>query len=210
MKKLVLLLILFLVPAFASAATLHGTIYDFDFDVVESVIVEINSNPRQSLIAIDGTYSFELNPGNYVLEAKYKVGDSLISSTTEEISITEEGDFILDLILFPSYDDEVVEDFDFDDDEENDSLSYWVIFLVMFVIVFVLFKKNKPKDLDKDEADDVLKFIKKEGGRTTQKDIRKNLGLSEAKASLIVTELEHKKKVKRIKKGRGNVIILNK
>jgi len=55
-----------------------------------------------------------------------------------------------------------------------------------------------------------LKFIKKEGGRTTQKEIRKNIGLGEAKVSLIITELEHKKKVKRIKKGRGNIIILNK
>ena len=42
------------------------------------------------------------------------------------------------------------------------------------------------------------------------KDIRKAFGLSEAKASLIITELEHKNLVKRIKKGRGNVIILNK
>ncbi len=34
------------------------------------------------------------------------------------------------------------------------------------------------------------------------------LDLSEAKISLILTELEHKGKVEKIKKGRGNVILL--
>jgi len=55
-----------------------------------------------------------------------------------------------------------------------------------------------------------MDIIKKEDGRTTQKEIRKQLPLSEAKVSLIITELEEKGVVKKIKKGRGNVIILNK
>ncbi|MFC1769333.1 helix-turn-helix transcriptional regulator, partial [Nanoarchaeota archaeon] len=52
--------------------------------------------------------------------------------------------------------------------------------------------------------------FKKEGGRTTQKDIRKNFPQSEAKVSLMVTDLEHKGYLEKIKKGRGNVIILKK
>jgi uncharacterized membrane protein len=211
MKKLLLLFLVLLVPVFASAATLHGTVYDLDFEVVENVVVEINSNPMQSMIAADGDYSFELNEGEYVLEAKYYIGQTLISSVSEEVSIIEEGDYVLDLILFPNLDDEVIDDFDFDEEETRTSLTYWMIGLAAFFILFVLFKKKpKKKVLDKDEADDVLEFIKKEGGRTTQKEIRKNLGLGEAKMSLIIAELEHKKVVKRIKKGRGNIIILNK
>ena len=34
------------------------------------------------------------------------------------------------------------------------------------------------------------------------------LDISESKVSLILTELEHKGKIERVKKGRGNVILL--
>ncbi len=59
-------------------------------------------------------------------------------------------------------------------------------------------------------VEDVLEVIRSEGGRTTQKEIRKHIPLSEAKISLIISELEHKKIVHKVKKGRGNIIILNK
>ena len=56
--------------------------------------------------------------------------------------------------------------------------------------------------------DQALEIIKKHDGRITQKELRQEMMyLSEAKVSLIVTELEHKGKVEKIKKGRGNVII---
>ena len=42
----------------------------------------------------------------------------------------------------------------------------------------------------------------------TQKDLRKHFAMSEAKISLMITELESLKKIKKIKKGRGNIIIL--
>ena len=41
-----------------------------------------------------------------------------------------------------------------------------------------------------------------------QKDIRKNFPSSEAKISLILTELEEKGIIKKIKRGRGNIIVL--
>ncbi len=57
--------------------------------------------------------------------------------------------------------------------------------------------------------DKALEIIKKHDGRISQKELRKEmLYLSEAKISLILTELEHKGKVEKIKKGRGNVVIL--
>ena len=58
-------------------------------------------------------------------------------------------------------------------------------------------------------VDQALEIIKKHDGRINQKELRKEMMyLSEAKVSLIVTELEHKGKVEKIKKGRGNVLIL--
>ena len=56
----------------------------------------------------------------------------------------------------------------------------------------------------------ILKILIQEGGRTTQKGIRKQIQLSEAKISLMIAELEHKGIIEKIKKGRGNIIILKK
>lgn len=65
--------------------------------------------------------------------------------------------------------------------------------------------------LEQHDATRVLEFIKNNAGRITQKELRKEMmHLSEAKISLILTELEHKGRIEKIKKGRGNVIILKK
>jgi uncharacterized membrane protein len=52
----------------------------------------------------------------------------------------------------------------------------------------------------------IMQMIKKEK-RTTQKDLRKIVPLSEAKVSLIISDLENKGKIRKFKKGRGNIII---
>lgn len=57
--------------------------------------------------------------------------------------------------------------------------------------------------------EEAIELIKKYDGRIFQKQLRKEmLHLSEAKISLILTELEHKGRIEKIKRGRGNVIIL--
>ncbi len=67
------------------------------------------------------------------------------------------------------------------------------------------------QELEKEPAyiEKALAIIKKNDGRIHQTELRKEmLYLSEAKVSLIITELEHKGVVEKIKKGRGNIIIL--
>ncbi len=57
--------------------------------------------------------------------------------------------------------------------------------------------------------DETIAIIKRYGGRIYQKELRKEMmHLSESKISLILTELEHKGRIEKIKKGRGNAIIL--
>ena len=63
---------------------------------------------------------------------------------------------------------------------------------------------------ENEDTEKVINILKKEGGRVNQKDLRKLLGMSEAKMSLLIAELEHKNKVEKIKKGRGNIVILKK
>ncbi|MHC1566853.1 MAG: helix-turn-helix transcriptional regulator [Candidatus Syntropharchaeia archaeon] len=60
-----------------------------------------------------------------------------------------------------------------------------------------------PEDLK-----EVISIIQQNGGRITQKELRKKLSLSEAKISLMITDLENRGLVTKIKKERGNVIIL--
>tara|TARA_Y100000310_G_scaffold268815_1_gene281665 strand:- start:2758 stop:3552 length:795 start_codon:yes stop_codon:yes gene_type:complete len=65
------------------------------------------------------------------------------------------------------------------------------------------------EDEEPDYLNNTLDIIKKNEGRITQKKLRKEMmHLSEGKVSLILTELEHKGKIEKIKKGRGNVILL--
>lgn len=59
-----------------------------------------------------------------------------------------------------------------------------------------------------DDLKQTLEMIGKAGGRITQKDLRKQLGASEAKVSLLLADLEDRGLIKKIKKGRGNIIIL--
>ena len=56
---------------------------------------------------------------------------------------------------------------------------------------------------------ETIEIIKKNEGRISQRQLRKEmLHLSEAKISLILTELKHQGKIEKIKQGRGNVILL--
>ena len=63
-------------------------------------------------------------------------------------------------------------------------------------------------DQTADEYYDKILTMLKEHKRLTQKEIRKDIPLSEAKISLIISEMEHKGLVEKIKKGRGNIIVL--
>tara|TARA_Y100000310_G_C20623766_1_gene784721 strand:+ start:113 stop:775 length:663 start_codon:yes stop_codon:yes gene_type:complete len=206
---------LFLIPSI-SAATLHGSIYDSDIEIVNGVVVTINTIPEQTAVASDGSYSFELSPGEYNIRFEYFENNELVYSSEEEVLIVEEGDYLMDVILLPTLNEELEDDnFDFINPYEELNLSWIVVLIALLVASYLLWKNfKKPKEkktsLEEDEIKKVLEFIQNEGGRTTQKDIRKKLLFSEAKASLILTELEHDKKIRRIKKGRGNIITLNK
>ncbi|MFH1442746.1 MAG: hypothetical protein ABIG96_01815 [Candidatus Micrarchaeota archaeon] len=57
-----------------------------------------------------------------------------------------------------------------------------------------------------DEAKEVLDAIRKSEGRIQQKELRKIFKFSEAKMSNLLDDLEEAGKIRRIKKGRGNII----
>ncbi|MDP2665921.1 MAG: winged helix DNA-binding protein [Candidatus Diapherotrites archaeon] len=57
-------------------------------------------------------------------------------------------------------------------------------------------------------AVEVIHHLRRGGNRMTQKDLRSHITIGEAKVSLIVSELESYGLIKKIKKGRGNILIL--
>ncbi|MBS3097240.1 hypothetical protein J4209_00425 [Candidatus Woesearchaeota archaeon] len=236
MGKIAFLALFFLLFVnIAYAATIYGEIYDISLDKVEGVIVEINTLPNQQYVSKNGTYAFNVPVGDYTIKANYYLDNILESSTAERISVKTEGNFRLDLILFPSFEEEnnLLNGTELDIAIFEEKPVIWpyilIILLIILLIIFYYLKKGKKKKIETKEEkveekkeeikeekkeilatdlSQILKIIKEEGGRATQKEIRKKIPLSEAKISLMIAELEHEGKIKKIKKGRGNIIIL--
>ena len=210
-----------------SAATIHGTVYSFDLEEITNAIVKVDSEPVQTMVSKDGTYSFELEPGDYIITATYSEDDVVKDYVTENINIEKQGTFVLDLILFPSFaeeeellkeTEEEIVDGVFEEIKITDIIIFCVAIVGFGVVIYLLFRYRKilvkvTEEVEKAKLTDdlerkVLDFIKKEKGRVTQKEIRKQFPMSEAKISLVISDLESKNIIKKIKKGRGNIVVL--
>ncbi len=235
MKRSLLWIVLFLLTiSLAQAATLRGTVYNLNLEPEPDVLVAISTVPEQKLLAKEGSYIFVLNPGKYTLTTRKGTLE-----VQEEIDITQDGDFIIDVFLLPDTADE--EDLWNETQqellEEEPAGLRWQYAVALLIILWALWRYQKVRrkygplrlfrkkireeskktieqhkeELAKEPGylEKALEIIRKHDGRITQKELRKEmLYLSEAKVSLIITELEHKGKIEKIKKGRGNVIII--
>ena len=109
-------ILLMCVQGNALAATIHGTVYEwYSFKPLENSIVEINSTPEQYFVATDAEYSFNLTPGTYLITANYFEGDIRVYKAEEEFTISDEGEYVHDLLLFPTYQEDLLDqgrDFD--------------------------------------------------------------------------------------------------
>lgn len=229
-KKEVLIGILFLfvlaILPCINAAEIYGTVYDMSLNPAKDAVIEVDSVPKQTKILKDGTYSFTLPVGDYVIKATY-VSNYNVYSTEENITIVDEGRYIVDLIVFPDLSEEselllLGEDINLEDIYEEEEQAFPWIYIVLVVVIiaaiFLFFKKRKPMEKTEetileeeiDPKDKIYEFIKQKGGRVTQREIRKNFPVSQATISLILTELESDGKLKKIKRGKGNIIILQK
>jgi uncharacterized membrane protein len=211
-------------------ATLYGNVYDLSLRKVDGAILEVNTTPSQFFIATDGAYSFEVSRGVYEIAAKEQEDGHIVGWEQRNITVPQEGRYVIDFILFPVIEEDKLDEVDFAAvvGDNNSMVGVTVVIILAAVAVYVMYYRKAPAAAEKDEqngkkdtaaeeksvyGDDeyvekILEFVKKRGGRTTQKDIRKEIPLSEAKISLLIAELEHKGKFEKIKKGRGNIIIL--
>jgi uncharacterized membrane protein len=208
------------------AATIYGTTYDWStLEPLNDCIIEVNSTPAQQLISKDGNYSFHLPIGSYSITAKYYENNSLLLESTDKVSVVSDGSYLMDIIMFPAIDlgeplfnetdPNLEEQYLFTNQDDWMNIVFFSIALIA-VALLVASKlrtrkekseevvEEKPGRLSK-EAKQVLEIIQKEQ-RLTQKELRKKLPWSEAKVSLIVADLEERGLIKKIKKGRGNIL----
>ncbi len=251
-NQYLLILVLFMVSVhFASAAdtaTVHGVIYEWDtFEPLENVIVEVNSTPPQSMLARYGLYSFNLVSGDYIISASYYLNNTLVHYTQEEITITDSGDYVIDLILLPAYYDTGMNETEFaelneladlaenDEEEQESSFSYGTVSLLVLTVLalaagaYLLARSHKGYRVNEEghipidepsvglsdqyaalpeDLQEMVGIISRHGGRITQKELRGILKHSEAKVSLMISDLENRGVVHKFKQGRGNVIVL--
>tara|TARA_Y100000310_G_scaffold242934_1_gene247221 strand:- start:18663 stop:19352 length:690 start_codon:yes stop_codon:yes gene_type:complete len=228
MKKILLILLLILSFNLVSAATLEGSVYGTSLELEKDVLLEIGG---QKYLSKDGGFSFELEPGEYALIAR-----NSFDEVSEEV-VVKEGKQVYDVFLLGLDDEESLwKDTELFTEEEtsDEDWRYWIAGAIAAYALIRFFRLRKKhgsvhkfrkrikaeskKSLEQHKKelrnepgyiDKALDIIKQHDGRISQKELRKEmLYLSEAKVSLIVTELEHKGLVEKVKKGRGNVIFL--
>ncbi len=201
MRFAALLTLILLIPI-CDAAVIYGKLYRWDtLDTISGAVVTIKDGSIQRMVAKNGSYSFEVASGNYTIIAEWK---DLVA--VENVSVT--GVSRYDLILFPKL--EVSEPPEVPIIEEGEPPYYVAVAAIAGAVVAALYyikRKEVVEELPED-LKEVLDVIKQSGGRITQKELRKKLGYSEAKMSLIIADLERRGLIEKIKKGRGNVIFL--
>lgn len=136
-----------------------------------------------------------------------------------------EDEFLFDEPDLSDFDDVLIED-----ESQENQIWLMVPAVIAFIVIititgwYLLFARSKKIEEGTTEAmikseegdlrplpDDLLEIVeilKKHDGRMTQKELRKLLPHSESKISLMITDLENRGIVTRVKRGRGNVILL--
>ena len=147
------------------------------------------------------------------------VHDLILEPFIEEESLTNLSEFDIETLTL-------------DDEKKTDYMFIVLLVALIIVVAFLIYRVNKvmksfhtvKKEVDvqqkvepkteeaqqlPEDLQQVIQFIREQQGRTTQKEVRAKFPQSEAKVSLMIADLEKRGLVKKVKKGRGNVIILN-
>ncbi|MFP3909066.1 MAG: helix-turn-helix transcriptional regulator [Halobacteriota archaeon] len=262
-KAVLLTLVLLITVEVGGAAVIHGTVYSWEtLEPLPKTEIIVNTTPEQHMISEDGKYQIDLSRGTYSLEAVYYKQGSVALYAQKNITIEQEGNYKIDLVLFPPLSDitpEEPEDLNFSVDEENETVAadgdgvgdgddegsnllipvVLILCLVAAASAILIVRKKQfssgegglsdvetgvtqetsetyegsgkgPVELEElpEDLEETLSIIRKEGGRITQKNLRKKMGYSEAKMSLIIADMERRGLIEKVKKGRGNILFL--
>jgi uncharacterized membrane protein len=207
------LLVLLCLPG-AFAAQLTGTVYTEDLQLAKYSLLTINTTPAQRVILTEGTYTISVPKGTYELLVTYNT-DGKQYEDSLNITVVDESTYSYDFVVFRAQSNtSILPDLEPESTEEYNIGKIPAVLLLILIIALALilsrrqwWKKPVVREMPAD-LESIIVALKKEGGRATQKELRKHIPCSEAKMSLMLTELEAKGKIERIKKGRGNLIVL--
>ncbi|MBI4360284.1 hypothetical protein HY572_00760 [Candidatus Micrarchaeota archaeon] len=215
----------------ASASVLYGNLYDESLNPSTQALVTLNTTPLQEIVAVNGSYEFQVGPGTYLLSAR-----QANASAEKMVTVAQEGSYRIDLILLGDVDDDTelleevlnASDVPTNPSTQTESSAWWAYALATLLALAAaayLMYRNKTrapqetkiqpgltpaKPIDTPLTTDqnkVLRVIDSFNGRCAQKELRKALNdWSEAKVSMELTELEDRNLIRKIKKGRGNII----
>ena len=195
--RLSLVLLLLLVASITHASFVYGDIYENNLEKLNKTVIRVEGGFSYQLVTDKANYSIFLPEGDYMISASATDSSGNALRTEEKISVGPE-DQRVDLVLKPVMD--------------IGQIGLLSAFLLI-VMVFLWSNRHwdmKPKPQPKLELDgdaiSVLKVLDSFEGRATQKELKEALRFSDAKLSLILTELEQLGKVKKFRRGRANII----
>ncbi|HID42785.1 MAG TPA: MarR family transcriptional regulator, partial [Archaeoglobaceae archaeon] len=91
----------------------YGTVYSWEtLEPLPKTIIVVNTTPEQRIVSGDGSYSINLTPGCYTLIASYYKNGNLELYTEMNLTVEKDGNYNLDLVLFPP-----ISDFNFEEPE---------------------------------------------------------------------------------------------
>lgn len=207
------------------SATLFGQVYESNtFSKLNNTRIKLDG-PISIQLIVQGDYSVDIPLGTYNLTASYYKSGKVQYYTEEKIKITQEQTRF-DVVLFPAELQNMIPKDESREEEKNgikiDNSMILFGFIVLFIIIIYLLYKSLSKpaktqimaseedeeqEFD-EEAFKVLEILNSHEGRILQKELRNIMNLSESNMSILITELESMGYVKRIKKGRENVLKL--
>lgn len=185
----------------------HGDVYrEGSAQDGQQTIIIITGPFTYQLVTTKSNYSLDLPKGTYTLSAQS--GEMKASST---VSVGAE-DQQIDLVL-----------------RKEENFALYVLAAVVLVAVLLAYRlsskgklsvsldtipdspsANSPSPIEHFELDDdsksVLKVLESTEGRATQRELKETLHFSDAKLSLILSELESLGEIRKFKRGRGNII----
>jgi len=194
-----LLLVSSVYPAFV-----YGDIYSSNLEKINKTLVKVEGEFSYQVVTDKANYSIFLPEGEYRISASsFNEQGDLVLYTEENIKVGSE-DQKVDLVL-----------------SHVSTFDQLIIVALVFLIIIVFIWSNhfwypgkkkpaeaiKPKKQELDaDAKRVLKVLESLEGRATQKEVLEATKFSNSKLSLILGELESIGKIRKFKRGRGNII----
>jgi|GEM_PF-1897008 uncharacterized membrane protein len=219
------------------STTITGGIVNGDsLEKMNNVLITVE-NANGGIIVqklFSAEYSLEISPGSYILRAYHYYNGTVDYYNDYDIQVTSET-MNLDIVLLPyelvqltpdktpppltnqtSINQDIIPQITIDY-----GLAFAAIIIAVVTISFFYFKRKKPDkkeaveetvqepkhELDED-CERAMQIMKENEGRMVQKELREIMNFSETKMSLVVAELEACSMIKRIKKGRENILKL--